>query len=356
MKKKILALILAATTAAMFAGCGNAAKQADSGEAVIGDEAAAETDNAEGTAGEQECTHEWVDATCTEAKHCSICGATEGEPLPHTWVEATYAAPKTCSVCGTTEGEPKQSYFDEHGVDVPDGPVDCTVDYIYCNTDNPETYCKVGDAVITQTDCYAEPADEEGYQNVHLMLTMALEPGTYYDAAEDVNYTYAAYSCGIYDWYTGRMLPARYLDGDDAQEYAVTLDIDGVSYEVSYSQEVSWDRGEWVPDEAGNATHSATVTFEYIFRIPEGYDGLVYGAIPKREYTGEPDTETVRGLDEDEDEDEAVYADLDPTDEETEEDKKLVEDQRFFRINHTEIPVREAEAGTEDADETEASE
>ena len=330
MKKKILTLVLAVTTAAMLAGCGKAQETAggNAEETVQTQETAG--DNAEETAPEEtaepECAHEWV--------------------------EATYAAPKTCSVCGTTEGEPKQSYFDEHGVDVPDGPVDCTVDYIYYNTDNPETYCKVGDSVITQTDCYAEPADEEGYQNVHLMLTMALEPGTYYDAAEDVNYTYAAYSCGIYDWYTGRMLPARYLDGDDAQEYAVTLDIDGVSYEVSYSQEVSWDWGEWVPDEAGNATHSATVTFEYIFRIPEGYDGLVYGAIPKREYTGEPDTETVLGLDEDE----AVYADLDPTDEETEEDKKLVEDQRFFRINRTEIPVREAETGTEDAAGTEASE
>ena len=141
------------------------------------------------------------------------------------------------------------------------------------------------------------------------------------------------------------------MDSDDAQEYAVTLDIDGVSYEVSYSHEVSWEKGEWVEDEAGNATLSDTATEEYVFRIPEGYDGLVFCAAPEREYTG-LDTETVSGLDEDE----AVYADLDPTDEETEEDKKLVEDQRFFRINRTEIPVREAEVDTEDAAGTEASE
>ena len=317
MKKKILTLVLAATTAAMFAGCGNTAKQADSGEAVIGDEAAAETDNAEGTAGEPECTHEWV--------------------------EATYAAPKTCKLCGETEGEPKQSYFDEHGVDVPDGPVDCTVDYIYYNSDDPETYCRVGDAVFTQTDCYAEPADEEGYQNVHLMLTMTLQPGAYYDGAEGVNYTDALFGYAIYDWYTGRMLPARDMDNDDAQEYAVTLDIDGVSYEVSYSHEISWEDGEWVEDEAGNATLSNTATEEYIFRIPEGYDGLVFCAAPEREYTG-LDTETVSGLDE------AVYAELDPADED------YVEGKQFFRINRTEIPVREAEADTEDAAETEASE
>ena len=220
------------------------------------------------------------------------------------------------------------------------------MDYIYYNKEDPETYCRVGDAVFTQTDCYAEPVDEDGYQNVHLMLTMAMQPGYYYDAAEHVLYGSLRYGWGIYDWYTGRMrmLSARDVHKDDAQEQTVTLDIDGVSYEVSYSQKVSWEQDEWVYDEAGNATSSTTATFEYIFRIPEGYDGLVYRAAPWREYIGGGDTETVSGLDE------AVYADLDPTDEETEEDKKLIEDRRYFRINHTEIPVREAEAGTENAE------
>ncbi len=315
MKKKILTLVLAVTAVLMLAGCGKAQKTAGG--------------NAEETAQTKESALEETAAAETECDH--------------EWVEATYAAPKTCKLCGETEGEPKQSYFDEHGVSVPDGPVDCTMDYIYYNEDDPETYCKVGDAVITQTDCYAEPTDEEGYQNVHLTLTIAFQPGYYYDAAEDIPYLATlSGGLGVYDWYTGRMLPSREMWDDDAQEYAVTLDIDGVSYEVSYSQEVSWEQGEWVYDEAGNSTSSATCTSEYIFRIPEGYDGLVYCAAPEREYTG-LDTETVSGLDE------AVYADLDPTDEETEEDKKLVEDRRYFRLNRTEIPVREAEAGTEDA-------
>ena len=90
--------------------------------------------------------HKWVEATCTKAAHCSVCGLEEGTPLEHTkvvdkgyaatcekegltdgshcsvcnkvleeqkeikkadhtWVDATKKAPKTCSVCGTTEGE-----------------------------------------------------------------------------------------------------------------------------------------------------------------------------------------------------------------------------------------------------------
>ena len=49
--------------------------------------------------------HTWLDATCTEAKKCTVCGLTEGEANGHTWLDATCTDPKTCSVCGATEGE-----------------------------------------------------------------------------------------------------------------------------------------------------------------------------------------------------------------------------------------------------------
>ena len=54
------------------------------------------------------CGHEhiWTEATCTEPKTCSECGATEGEPLGHDWKEASCEKAKTCSRCGETEGEP----------------------------------------------------------------------------------------------------------------------------------------------------------------------------------------------------------------------------------------------------------
>ena len=51
------------------------------------------------------CDHEWYTATCTSPKTCSLCGKTEGEPLPHTWLDATCTAAKTCTVCGKTEGD-----------------------------------------------------------------------------------------------------------------------------------------------------------------------------------------------------------------------------------------------------------
>ena len=51
------------------------------------------------------CEHNWVAATCTEPKTCSICGKTEGFAMGHSWAEATCAAPSTCTVCGETSGE-----------------------------------------------------------------------------------------------------------------------------------------------------------------------------------------------------------------------------------------------------------
>ena len=325
MKKRLLTLLSAAVLCGMVSGC---CISHDWQEATCtAPKTCAKCGETEG----EPLAHTWVDATCTEAKHCSVCGATEGEPLPHEWVEATYETPKTCSVCGTTEGEPKQSYFAQYGVDVPDGPVDCTTDYIYFNPDNPEAYCKAGDAVWNQIDCYAEPVDEEGYQNVHLTLQVVLQPGSYYDAVERVDYSRTEYYAGVYDWYTGRLLPVGYMMGDDAKENAVTLDIDGVSYDVSYTKKNTWSDDDDVYDEVGNITTGLTCTMEYVFRIPEGYDGLVYCTESRREYIKN---------DENEDEGEVTYALLDPTE----------ENRQFFRINHTELPVREAEPETENAE------
>ena len=51
--------------------------------------------------------HTWVDATCTEPKTCSGCGATEGTVSGHVWLDSTCTTPKTCAVCSTTSGPPK---------------------------------------------------------------------------------------------------------------------------------------------------------------------------------------------------------------------------------------------------------
>lgn len=49
---------------------------------------------------EKPCDHVWVEATCSEAKHCEKCGLKEGETLDHTWDDTV--KPNECSVCGKT--------------------------------------------------------------------------------------------------------------------------------------------------------------------------------------------------------------------------------------------------------------
>ena len=52
------------------------------------------------------CSHEWIDATCTSPKTCSLCGLEEGEVIAHNWKNATCTEPKTCISCKATEGLP----------------------------------------------------------------------------------------------------------------------------------------------------------------------------------------------------------------------------------------------------------
>lgn len=51
--------------------------------------------------------HEWEEATCTAAKTCTSCGATEGSPKGHDWTPADCDTPKTCKACGMTDGSAK---------------------------------------------------------------------------------------------------------------------------------------------------------------------------------------------------------------------------------------------------------
>ncbi|MBR2320180.1 MAG: hypothetical protein IKA50_05305, partial [Clostridia bacterium] len=63
--------------------------------------------------GDDECAHNWIDATCTEPKTCSICGAVEGAALGHSYGEtvvdatctATGTKTYTCSACGDSYSE-----------------------------------------------------------------------------------------------------------------------------------------------------------------------------------------------------------------------------------------------------------
>ena len=80
--------------------------------------------------------HKWVDATCSEAKHCSKCGKVEGFPLQHKWKEATCTEPKTCEYCGLTEGEAKGHAWKSATFDEPKTCTECGI------TEGEKVSCK----------------------------------------------------------------------------------------------------------------------------------------------------------------------------------------------------------------------
>ena len=125
--KKLLVLLLTASMVLTLSAC--CLKHDWTDATCIEPKTCAKCGKTEGEA----LGHTWTDATCTEPKTCSVCGETEGEALGHTaaapasctedsvcsvcgevvekapghqWADATEAEPKTCTVCGVTEGEP----------------------------------------------------------------------------------------------------------------------------------------------------------------------------------------------------------------------------------------------------------
>ena len=50
--------------------------------------------------------HTWLEATCTTAKVCAECAATDGDALGHNWKAAACTSPMVCLRCAETQGEP----------------------------------------------------------------------------------------------------------------------------------------------------------------------------------------------------------------------------------------------------------
>ena len=95
-------LVISALMLTLATGCGNNVAPADE---PVTDTAAEET--AEPVVAEEPVhEHTWTEATCTQPRTCTECGATEGDVLDHEWTFATLESPKTCVNCGATEGDP----------------------------------------------------------------------------------------------------------------------------------------------------------------------------------------------------------------------------------------------------------
>lgn len=208
--------------------------------------------------------HTWVDATCSEAKHCSVCGETEGEPLEHTLTEANYQQPATCEVCGATVGEPLQADFDKYGIDC---NAEVGVEYPYttlCYDDN--NYSTTGRVIFTEYEIFTSDDTHEaleGYEWRTVTTTAMFD--------DDNAHKYGALACVCDGNYYDIAGYVDYEDPNGNDEFVV--EYNGIEYTHAYCEYELLTNG-WVND-------ALTFTYRLYYRVPIGYDGMVFSWLNK---------------------------------------------------------------------------
>ncbi|MBQ4113508.1 MAG: hypothetical protein IJD38_11990 [Clostridia bacterium] len=126
------------------------------------------------------CNHNWVDATCTESKYCSLCQIVEGAPLGHSFAEGT------CTACG----EKDQLYG------IANTTVSFTADVnkydagtTFDQTDLPGFF----EMKLAQGGCMIEELNGQKVYGMHMINAMAhTNDGLYYFKLNNAQTTLAA--------------------------------------------------------------------------------------------------------------------------------------------------------------------
>lgn len=198
--------------------------------------------------------HNWLDATCTNAKTCSICAITEGQPLEHIWAgKATLYTAPWCALCGT-EGEPLPGYLAQHGLVVNIRP-ELAVDYItntYVRPDLETTGMFLASPVeIFESD--PNHSVKRGYEWRKVDITISFS-----DSNAGLYGANVAFS--LADYYQDRVLnPAEKRD-----RLSVTYN------DKNYQCLVTYENVEFTYYDDSNVFQMTCYA-----QVPAGYDGLV---------------------------------------------------------------------------------
>lgn len=229
--------------------------------------------------------------TTEEAKIATTIEETSEEAEPeceHKWIDATYSTPKTCEICGITEGEPRMNYFEEKSIPISPSPTKLSTKLCYWDKDDTSDFI-VLDGTLDIVDWSTEEADKD-YNTVTISVKIQSQL-PYRDVSWHLNW-----DNDIYDLYSGTDLPGKDMpSGDDSQKYSTEVEFEGETYTIEYTKENIWNDWVYHDDGNGNQVHDMECTQTYVFKVPKGYDGLVYtlGSSTKpREYSDEID-ETV---------------------------------------------------------------
>lgn len=168
-------------------------------------------------------------------------------------------------------------YFTKNGLPVEEGvgPVENTA--IAYMPDDPSVQKVVPSSVQITTPIVETGAD--GYKTVRQSVRTVIRiPLSDFEAG----YTSVSFSNSLYDLYTGYNFPSKTLSYDESFDYSAIIEFDGREYDVSYTKENIWD---WTTDSAPTGGERIGIcTTMYTMRMPQEYDGVVYGAIAMTQY------------------------------------------------------------------------
>lgn len=274
MKNKVIGLILTISMIATLTACGGAVPTATAEAPANVDTATETTEEKAETVTEDPCKdgHTWVEATCTEPKTCSVCGATEGEALGHEWLENTpnYQQAKTCSRCGETEGDPLEAEFDKKGISVVSDWDKAYSIITNCHDDKSKTT----EGSITFTNLRVVPSDDElGLKAANGYEWIIFDQVEKYEDENAIKYGLEYLLTGCMDYYDTYNVG----NGDLDTYYDGKTDIDTLdSFTVNYNGE---DYPEckllYGNDSQEMLKTGATLSVTIYIRIPIGYDGIV---------------------------------------------------------------------------------
>lgn len=215
--------------------------------------------------------HTWTEATCTQPKTCNVCGETEGDALGHEWVEATYDAPKTCSLCSLTEGEPlPQPYADANGLEFFQGTSFITKGIRY-DKNMPEESYETIDAEVEITGITIEDAENKGEQTIMIEYTTK---GRISHGRLSIIMSHFT----LWDIYTGRIVPGVSISENGQNSSSIELEWDGKTYFIRDETDSRWEQYDW--EEGNDGTSEMKNFMVETVTVPKDYDGLALYMCP----------------------------------------------------------------------------
>ena len=218
--------------------------------------------------------HTWQDATCEAPMTCGVCGSTEGEALGHDWHEADCWVPKTCQVCGLTEGDALTPAFELYGIEPITAELDVRYKYITCTSERKDIQTE-GYVVF---EAYKVYTSDERHEAVDGYVWHTVDIMCYFE--EDVVDCYGCLAQGFYEnYYQASTWNGGTSDGPNT----FTVHYNGMDYAECQMvvDNNCWQDRIWMSRPTSSGALDMYYIYRYFLRVswrmPEGYDGFVFG-------------------------------------------------------------------------------